>query len=154
MSFATIWWVISGILIALELMSGTFYLLMLAIGTIVAALAAHLGAGLDMQLSLGALCGGLSVFACYLMRKRSHARSSPHEDPNMSLDVGQVLHIEHWQDDGTASVQYRGTHWTAMQRPGARVFRPGRYRIVELVGSRLMVEYDGRLKIKTESKED
>lgn len=33
MSDATIWWVLTGVLVALELATGTFYLLMLGLGT-------------------------------------------------------------------------------------------------------------------------
>ncbi|NDE73495.1 MAG: NfeD family protein, partial [Betaproteobacteria bacterium] len=41
MAQTTIWWVMAGALIALELLSGTFYLLMLSLGLVAAALAAH-----------------------------------------------------------------------------------------------------------------
>ena len=59
---------------AAELMSGTFYLLMLAIGALAAALAAHLGAGLTTQLVTAAVVGGLAVVlwrqkACVARRK-------------------------------------------------------------------------------------
>jgi membrane protein implicated in regulation of membrane protease activity len=29
------------------------------------------------------------------------------------LDVGQPVHVENWNADGTARVAYRGTQWTA-----------------------------------------
>src|SRR5919205_1284319 len=41
--YSTAWWVATGLLIVLELTSGTFYLLMLAIGTVMGALTAHAG---------------------------------------------------------------------------------------------------------------
>ena len=40
MNDSTVWWLVTGVLVAAELMTGTFYLLMLAIGALAAALAA------------------------------------------------------------------------------------------------------------------
>ena len=40
---STVWWLITGGLVAAELATGTFYLLMLALGAAAAAVAAHLG---------------------------------------------------------------------------------------------------------------
>ena len=45
MADSTVWWLLAGAAVAVELMTGTFYLLMLAIGLAAAALAAHAGAG-------------------------------------------------------------------------------------------------------------
>ena len=38
---ATGWWIAAGMLVAIELLTGTFYLLMLALGCVAAALAAQ-----------------------------------------------------------------------------------------------------------------
>src|SRR6188474_2810479 len=57
-SNATWWWVATGVLVAAELATGTFYLLMMAIGTAAAALSAHAGAGFTGQLVAAALIGG------------------------------------------------------------------------------------------------
>ena len=46
-SLATIWWVAAGVLVAVELATGSFYLLMLALGAAAAAIAAHLGFGIN-----------------------------------------------------------------------------------------------------------
>ena len=54
MAESTLWWIATGVLVALELASGTFYLLMLAIGGVAGALAAHAGAPLPIQLAVAA----------------------------------------------------------------------------------------------------
>ena len=59
MNDATIWWLVTGVLVAAELMTGTFYLLMLTIGAVAAALTAHMGGSLTVQLVTAALIGGL-----------------------------------------------------------------------------------------------
>ena len=63
MAQTTIWWVLAGAVIALELLSGTFYLLMLSLGLVGAAIAAHLGASMPIQLVVAAVVGGGSVLA-------------------------------------------------------------------------------------------
>ena len=42
---STLWWLATGVVVIVELLSGTFYLLMLAIGLAAGAVAAHLGLG-------------------------------------------------------------------------------------------------------------
>jgi membrane protein implicated in regulation of membrane protease activity len=139
MADSTLWWLLAGSAVALELFTGTFYLLMLAIGLVAAALAAHAGAGVAMQLVTAALVGSASVIGWYLIKRRSPADPSVRSMRSVNLDVGEVLQIDEWRSDGTASVQYRGAQWTVIQRPG-NAPTPGAYRVAELVGNRLMVD--------------
>ncbi|MDO9198743.1 NfeD family protein, partial [Rhodoferax sp.] len=44
MAESTIWWVLAGAVVAIELATGTFYLLMLSVGLVAAAISAHAGA--------------------------------------------------------------------------------------------------------------
>jgi len=139
MSDSTLWWLLAGSAVALELFTGTFYLLMLAIGFAAGALAAHAGAGTAMQLVVAALVGSAAVFSCYLVKRRKPADPSVRSMRSVNLDIGEILQIEEWRSDGTASVQYRGAQWTVIQRPG-NAPTPGAYRVAELVGNRLMVD--------------
>jgi membrane protein implicated in regulation of membrane protease activity len=139
MAESTIWWLLAGGAIAAELLTGTFYLLMLAIGLAAAALAAHLGFGLALQLAVAAGVGGGSVFLTYLVRKKRPGEPSARADRNVNLDVGETVQIERWNVDGTASVHYRGAHWTAIHRPDVTP-AAGLHRVAELVGSRLLVD--------------
>jgi membrane protein implicated in regulation of membrane protease activity len=59
MTESTIWWLLTGGAVAVELLTGTFYLLMLAIGLAAAAVSAHLGLGLIGQLVVAAVMGGV-----------------------------------------------------------------------------------------------
>lgn len=136
---STWWWIFTGALIALELMVGTFYLLMLAIGMAAGALAAHLGASPATQFVTAALVGGAAVVACYLVRRPRPGDPSPRAQRSVNLDVGETVQIDHWNADGTATVRYRGTQWTALHRPGV-LPRTGAHRVAELVGSRLLVD--------------
>jgi len=139
MADSTLWWLLVGSAVALELFSGTFYLLMLAIGLVAGALAAHAGAGLALQLIVAAVAGSAAVVACYLFKKRRAGDPSVRSMRSVNLDVGEILQIDEWNADGTASVRYRGAQWTVIQRPG-NAPTPGSYRVAELVGNRLLVE--------------
>lgn len=139
MSDASLWWLVGGALLALELLTLTFYLLMLALGAAAGALAAHLGAPLAVQLTAAAIVSAVAVVTCYLVRRRRPGDPSARAERSVNLDVDAIVHIDAWAPDGTATVRYRGAPWTAMLAPHAQP-RPGPHRVTELVGSRLLVE--------------
>ncbi|MGP1609540.1 MAG: NfeD family protein [Burkholderiales bacterium] len=138
MTESTVWWLLAGAIVAIELLTGTFYLLMLAIGLVAAALAAHGGASLTVQLLIAALVGGGAVVAW-----RNHKKASPalpaSANHDVNLDIGETVRIEHWSADGSASVKYRGARWSVSLIAGATP-SPGLHQIVEVVGSRLVVK--------------
>jgi membrane protein implicated in regulation of membrane protease activity len=139
MAESTVWWLLTGTLVVLELLTGTFYLLMLALGAAAGALAAHVGAGLTAQIVVAALMGLTAVAGWTWLRRRRPGDPSPRADRSVNLDVGEILHIPAWSDDGTAQVKYRGAQWSVVLSPGATP-EPGAYRVTELVGNRLKVE--------------
>ncbi|MEZ5644302.1 MAG: NfeD family protein [Burkholderiaceae bacterium] len=139
MADSTIWWLMSGAAVVLELLTGTFYLLMLAVGLAAGAVAAHVGMGLTGQLVLAAVVGSLTTAALYLRRRRHPADPSVRSMRSVNLDVGETVQIDNWQSDGTAIVRYRGAQWQAVTRSG-QPEGAGRYRVAELVGNRLVVE--------------
>jgi len=139
MADSTVWWLLTGAAVAVELVTGTFYLLMLAIGLAAGALAAHAGAGLPAQLVVAALVGGGAVGAWHLVRRRRPAALRANANPDVNLDVGETVLVEAWQPDGTAQVRYRGASWTVAHPPGAAP-AAGLHRVREVVGSRLIVE--------------
>ena len=138
MAQSTIWWVLAGAVIALELVTGTFYLLMLSIGLVAAAVATHLDAGTSVQIALAAVVGGGSivVWRSYRLRQPGAAPAGANRDVN--LDIGETVTVEQWSADGTSSVRYRGATWAVSLAPGVAP-EPGKYRIVEVVGSQLVV---------------
>ena len=139
MDESTIWWLAAGGVIVAELLTGTFYLLMVALGLIAAALAAHLGLPAALQMVAAALVGGGSVVACYFLKKRQPGDPSARADRSVNLDVGEAIMIESWNPDGTTTVKYRGAQWTAIHRAGITP-STGMHRVAELVGNRLLVD--------------
>ncbi len=139
MGESTIWWLMAGGAVTVELLTGTFYLLMLTIGMVAGALAAHLGATLVVQMVVAAVVGGGAVMLWHWSPKRRRNDPPAQANPNVNLDIGETVQIAAWNPDGTASVQYRGANWTAIHRPGITP-SPGAHRVAELVGSRLLVD--------------
>jgi len=139
MANSTVWWLIAGGAIVIELLSGTVYLLLLAAGFAAAAISAHLGFGTVTQLIVAAVMGvGAGVVWYSIQRKRPPA--PPIEaNRDVNLDIGASVHVEAWNPDGTATVRYRGAQWTVVQRAG-RTPSSGEHRVVEVIGSRLVVD--------------
>ena len=137
---ATGWWVLAGVLVAVELATGTFYLLMMALGAAAAALAAQAGLATTAQFIAAALVGGGATAAWHLKRAR-HPQSAPAaSNRDVILDIGETLTVEAWLPDGTARAHYRGSAW-AVRYAGTDTPTPGPYRIVALQGNELSVQH-------------
>lgn len=139
MEVSTVWWLAAGALVVAELLTGTFYLLMVAVGVVAGAIAAHLDLSLPLQIVAAALVGVGLVVGLHHARKRRPGDPSPRADRSVNLDVGETVLIESWNIDGTTTVKYRGATWTAIHRPGITP-AVGMHRVAELVGNRLLVD--------------
>lgn len=139
MTDSTLWWLAAGILVAAELTTGTFYLLMLALGLAAGAVAAHLGLAATPQVVIAALVGGGAVLAWHFWRPRSAASQAAGSNPDVNLDVGETVQVESWLPDGSAHIKYRGAQWQAVSRDGSPR-ATGAHRIVEVRGSQLVLE--------------
>ncbi|MYM72778.1 NfeD family protein [Duganella sp. FT109W] len=136
------WLAAAGVTVILELFSGTFYLLMIAIGLMAGAVAAFLGLGEALSLLIAAVVG---VAATFVLRRsrygKQQQRVQAERDPNVNLDIGQTVNVPAWQD-GAARVMYRGALWDVeldtSVAPGSTA-APGQYTIREVRGSRLIV---------------
>lgn len=139
MADSTVWWLLAGALVALELLTGTFYLLMLALGAVSGALVAHAQVSMSAQIMAAALVVLAAVAGWTWVKRRRPGDPSARAQRSVNLDVGEIVLVEHWSADGTAQVKYRGAQWTVMLPPGVTP-EPGTHRVTELVGSRLLVE--------------
>lgn len=139
MEESTIWWLVAGAVVVTELLTGTFYLLMLAVGLSAAAIAAHLGLSMPLQIVTAAIVGGGAVVAWQYAKRKRPGDPSARADRSVNLDVGETLMVEAWNADGTTLVKYRGATWTAVHRPGVTP-STGMHRVAELVGNRLLVD--------------
>jgi membrane protein implicated in regulation of membrane protease activity len=121
------WWIVTGVLVAGELATGTFYLLMIAIGCVAGALAGYADASFVAQVIVAAAVGTVAVAAWHRLRQRGPAPVPPEANRDINLDVGERVEVEAWRPDGTARVRYRGAAWNVRYvgegppAPGAHV---------------------------------
>ncbi len=133
-----LWWIGAGALVVAELLTGTFYLLMIALGFLAGALAKLYGASLAAQCTWAAL---IALAAVVLLRRSRFGRRRERRDastnPDVVLDVGSPLEVPAWRD-GHARVPYRGAEWDVELAPGER--EDARfYEIAAVRGNRLVV---------------
>ena len=109
MSSYVLWWIIAAVLVGVELVTGTFYLLAVGAAFAIGGLAAWAGLDTWVQFAVASVLSVLGVSAAHRWRK---SRAEP--APMASLDVGQTVRVIDWRDDGTARVHYRGSQWDAV----------------------------------------
>jgi len=104
-------WAILGLtLVIVELLTGTFYLLVLGVAAFGAALAAWLGQGFPVQAVVAAAIAAAGCYGVHLYReKNATGQMAP-------VDSGQPASFENWVDQGArlARVSYRGASWDAL----------------------------------------
>ena len=107
-----IWTVMGFVLIIVELVTGTFYLLAIAAGIFVAAILAYAGANVMVQAVAGS---AVALVGAWGVNRWHGARHKPDAGKANMLDLGQAVVLESWVDEanGFARVKYRGTSWDA-----------------------------------------
>jgi membrane protein implicated in regulation of membrane protease activity len=105
-----IWAILGLTLVIVELLTGTFYLLMLAVAAFGAALAAWLGQGFGVQTVVATVIAGIGCYGVHVYRAKNAKEQMPH------VDAGQPANFENWVDQGArlARVSYRGASWEAL----------------------------------------
>ena len=114
------WGVLGLVLVITELLSGTFYLLMLGIAAFGAAAAAGLGFGFAVQAIIACVVSAAGCYGVHVYRAKNRAQQmSP-------IDAGMPASFESWIDSGArlARVRYRGAGWDARVE-GAEAIEPG-----------------------------
>ncbi|MCC7150940.1 MAG: NfeD family protein [Rubrivivax sp.] len=138
-SASTWWWLTAGLLVLAELLSGTFYLLMLALGCAAGALAAHAGTPVTAQIAIASLVGA-GATAIWHYRRASAPRSAPvQRNRDANLDIGEQVMVQAWNAQGHTRVQHRGAGWSARLAPAAPS-APGPHTIVAIEGNELILE--------------
>lgn len=132
------WWIGAGVLVVAELLTGTFYLLMIALGFVAGALAHIGGASPAAQFMWAALVALAAVVALRRSRfGRRRQRRDASANPDVNPDVGATLEVPAWRE-GRARVPYRGAAWDVELAPGER--EDARfYEIAAVRGNRLIV---------------
>ncbi|SEK08567.1 MULTISPECIES: NfeD family protein [unclassified Achromobacter] len=133
-----IWLGLAALALIGELATGTFYLLLVALGLAAGGIAAWLNAGLQWEL---VACGVVLLLGLLVLRKtrvlkKREVDSARNADVN--LDIGQTVMVEAWSDNRTTRIWYRGAHWQAELAEG-HAPQGGEHIITELRGSTLVL---------------
>jgi len=96
-------------LVIVELLSGTFYLLMLSVACFGAAGVALAGVGFPAQSIVAVVLASVGAYGVHAYRARNRAEQM------VPIDQGQPARFEAWVDQGAllARVRYRGASWDA-----------------------------------------
>ncbi|MBS1134256.1 MAG: NfeD-like family protein 1 [Burkholderiaceae bacterium] len=131
------WFVVAFGLLVAELLTGTFYLLVISMALAVAGLAALAGAPFALQLVVAAAIGiGGSIWLrATRFGKRLHERG---DDRIQNMDIGQSLRVDNWTPARTARANYRGAVWDVELAPGEQP-ASGEFVIREIHANRLIV---------------
>ena len=120
MSPALAWAIVALVLVIAELVTGTFYLLMLGIAAFGAAGAAWLGYEFAVQAVVAALLAVAGCYGVHLHRACADGKRMP------PIDLGMPARFESWLDARSrlARVRYRGASWDA-EVQGSDALEPG-----------------------------
>ena len=120
MDHATLWAVTGLVLVIVELMTGTFYLLMLGIAAFGAALAAWLGFEFSVQTLVAGVVSAVGCYGVHVYKAKNRAQQMA------PIDAGMPASFESWLDAGArlARVRYRGASWDARVE-GGEALEPG-----------------------------
>ena len=137
------WAGLAALLVILELMSGTFYLLMIALGLACGAIAALVGTSSATQFIVAAVVGAAATGLLHRSRASTGYRGNSERDPGMNMDIGESIMVNHWTQHlhaaATARVQYRGALWD-VEHAGSGAPEAGTFEIVGMRGSCLLVQ--------------
>lgn len=114
-------WAIAGLaLVITELLTGTFYLLMLALAAFGAAAAAWVGQSFPVQSIVASVVAAAGCYGVHLYRAKSAGQKMA------PIDAGMPASFEGWVDAGArlARVRYRGASWDARVE-GSEALEPG-----------------------------
>lgn len=101
-----VWFIIAAALAAIEMLTGTFYLFVLALAAAGSGFASWGGASLTAQLAAAVIIAILGFIAA---RRLKHAKNSGF----VSLDAGNPVEWTGETADGHWRVRYRGADWQA-----------------------------------------
>lgn len=106
-----LWISVGLVLVIVEVMTGTFYLLVLGVAAFVGALAAYFGFNTLAQV----ICTGMTAALGLFLVHRWHQTRPEQSQRDRSLDVGQAVTFESWVDQNArrVRVKYRGASWDA-----------------------------------------
>ncbi len=136
MNTASFWLGISLLILIIELLSNTFYLLLISLSMLVGSVVAMFSPNLFLQIFF---CQ-LTIFFCLFACRKKFSKREKTVDQIFPVEIGQFLTINNWSQEGLSSVCYRGTTWQVeLYQFQKHQKKDGLFTIVGINGNRLIV---------------
>jgi membrane protein implicated in regulation of membrane protease activity len=134
----TIWIIVAAVFAVVEMGTGTFYLLVLAVAAGAGAVTSYVTPDLAVQMGVAAIVAVIGYGGLQKMRG-GRARLDVSANPDVNIDIGSVVHIADVGVDGDARVNFRGAEWAARVDGGAAAVPGARYKIARIDGNILVL---------------
>lgn len=137
---ALMWLMLGLMLLGLELLTGTFVILLFAVSAFVTAFCVWVGitSGLATQTVVFGIC---IVVGILLFKEKIKAALSRHQSPSYKGDVGEVLKLEtDIAVGGQEEVNYQGAKWTLVNQSGRLLTANESVKIARVEGIKLIVQ--------------
>ena len=141
MTESTLWLIVTGFFVSLEMLSRSAYLLILALGAACAALLAWVGASQGMQLIAAAAIGGVAVaiWHRHLLKRGPLLHSTGFDSVFPDIEIGTQIDVQKWESDGTCKVRHDGMVCVG-RHYGPHLPSLGLHRVISIDGSFLVLE--------------
>lgn len=134
----TLWIILAAAFAVAEMVTGTFYLLVLAVAALAGAGAAYIDMDPAGQIGVAAVVAAIGYAVLHKVRK-GIKRPDVAANPDLNIDIGTTVIVASVGPDGVAVVQFRGAQWSARVDGGMAV--PGApYKIAAIDGNVLVLE--------------
>lgn len=131
-----VWLILALVLLGMEMMIGSIYLLALVAGCAIACIFAFIGTSFTVQCFIAAVVAIAGVITAFIFRRNIRKKLTPNQECD-NLDKGQIITVEKIDSDGGATVSYRGSKWKAYLKEGH--LEKGIYHIEKVEGTRLIL---------------
>lgn len=129
------WLVLAGVLLVSEILTGTFYLVLVAVGAFLGGVVAYFGYPIELQIITASV---FSVIASLLLQSSRRKKNSENQSSAADkLDVGNLIEVDAWNEHGMASVMYRGAQWQGKCIDPTPV--KGLYQVSDVQGNTLLL---------------
>ncbi len=135
MDIILFWFGIAGLALIIELLINTFYLLLISFSMLAAGFIAMF---FPKNLLIQILTCCLIALICLFFYRRKFFKEKKVKNQNLHIDIGQLLIINDWSDQGLTNIYYRGTTWQVeMNQKYPK--RDGVFVIIGFNGNRIVV---------------
>ena len=135
MSETLVWFIVFCVILGLEMILSTVYLLTFAAGSLVAALLSLAGGTLSVHISCASFVTVVAALGVFFWKKK-HPKDDGNNDNTLHPDIGKEVVVGKCEN-GIARVNYRGTTWNARAEEGE--LSSGIWKIASVDGTSLVL---------------